>query len=167
MIVSPEPNEGTMRAARATGKPPAGVMPAAVERYGRFWTGLRPDGTGALRALARPDFCFSDPFNELRGADRVVALLDHLFARASDVRFEIRRQAWSDDTAFYRWDFGCRLRRPAVAASIVGVSEVRFDETGLVATHVDHWDAASQVYERIPALGAVLRLLRRRLAVPG
>ena len=167
MNLSPERNEGTMRDGRTTGKPRADLMPEATDRYGRFWTQLRPDSTDELLALARPDLSFRDPFNSLRGADRVVALLDHMFAHASEVRFDIRRSAWSADTAFYRWGFGCRLQRPAVDARIEGVSEVQFDEAGLVAAHIDHWDAASQVYERIPGLGAVLRLVRRRLAYPG
>jgi hypothetical protein len=33
--------------------------------------------------------------------------------------------------------------------------------------HLDHWDAAAQVYEQIPLLGSVLRVLRRKLSLPG
>ena len=47
---------------------------------------------------------------------------------------------------------------------IAGVSEVRFTPDGLVAEHVDHWDAAAQVYARLPGLGAALRFVRARLS---
>ena len=142
-------------------------LAAAVERYGRFWIELRPGSTHELLALARPDLEFRDPFNVVVGAERVVALLDHMFAHAGDIRFDVLHHAWARDTAFYRWDFACRLRRPATALRIAGVSEVRFDPVGLVVSHVDHWDAAAQVYERIPLLGTLLRLARRRLAFAG
>ena len=116
------------------------------------------------RLLARPDLRFVDPFNDVVGVDRVVALLDHLFSGATGVAFTIRHQAWDDDTAFYRWDFGCRLKRPAMDLNLVGVSEVRFDREARVALHVDHWDAGAQIYERLPVLGAILRRVRRRLS---
>jgi steroid delta-isomerase len=157
-------NARTMGAPSDTGKPSTAAMAAAVERYGRFWSELRPDSTADLRALARPDLRFVDPFNEIVGVERVVALLDHLFAGATGVAFTIRHQAWHDDTAFYRWDFACRLKRPAMDLPLVGVSEVRFDREALVAEHVDHWDAGAQVYERLPILGAILRRVRRRLS---
>jgi hypothetical protein len=56
-------------------------------------------------------------------------------------------------------DFTFRNRR----FSIDGVSEVAFDEAGKVRSHIDHWDAAGGLYERLPLIGAVLRHLRRRL----
>lgn len=157
-------DDATLGEPPATGKPPKVALDAPVARYGRFWADLRPESTRELLALARPDVRFVDPFNDVVGVHRVVALLDHMFAGASEVRFTVLRQAWAGDTAFYRWDFSCRLRRPAMTLGLVGVSEVRFHGDGLVAEHVDHWDAGAQVYERVPGLGAVLRLLKRRLS---
>ena len=155
---------GTMGERSVADKPRNAGLDAAVERYGRFWAELAPGTTGRLRELAQPGLRFVDPFNDVTGVERVVALLDHMFAGASEVRFTVLRQAWAGDTAFYRWDFSCRLRRPAMTLGLVGVSEVRFHGDGLVAEHVDHWDAGAQVYERVPGLGAVLRLLKRRLS---
>jgi hypothetical protein len=45
------------------------------------------------------------------------------------------------------------------------MTEVHFDQSGKVAAHLDHWDAASQLYEHVPLLGGVLRIIRRRLAL--
>ena len=155
---------GTMGERSVADKPRNAGLDAAVERYGRFWAELAPGTTGRLRDLAQPGLRFVDPFNDVTGVERVVALLDHMFAGASDVRFTVLRHAWSGDTAFYRWHFTCRLRRPATSLEIAGVSEVRFTADGLVAEHVDHWDAAAQVYARLPGLGAVLRFVRARLS---
>jgi hypothetical protein len=32
-----------------------------------------------------------------------------------------------------------------------------------VADHRDYWDAAEELYEKLPVLGALMRLLKRRL----
>ena len=36
---------------------------------------------------------------------------------------------------------------------------------GRVAYHRDYWDAAEEVYEKIPLLGGLLRWIKRRLQV--
>jgi steroid delta-isomerase len=43
---------------------------------------------------------------------------------------------------------------------------VRFDDAGRVAWHRDYWDAAEELYAKLPVVGAVVRMLRRRGAAP-
>lgn len=136
----------------------------SLDAYVRFWATLRPETTGALRELAVPELLFRDPFNEIRGVDRVVAMLDHMFATIGQPRFVVRHAVSVGATGFVRWDFDCRLRGRALA--IEGMSEIGLDRSGLVTSHVDHWDAARQVYERLPLLGGLLRQVRKRLAAP-
>ena len=39
-----------------------------------------------------------------------------------------------------------------------------FDGDGRVLSHLDHWDAGGQFYARLPVLGTLIRLVKRRLA---
>jgi hypothetical protein len=60
------------------------------------------------------------------------------------------------------WEFHLRLRgAPAV---IRGVSHLRFDGAGRVVDHRDYWDAAEELYARLPVLGTLMRWLRERLS---
>ncbi|MFO1070186.1 MAG: nuclear transport factor 2 family protein [Geminicoccaceae bacterium] len=134
----------------------------SIEAYARYWETLSPATTGDLRGLARSDLVFRDPFNEIRGVDAVVAMLDRMFRDLGQPRFVVVRIASDGPVSFIRWDFTFELRgRPL---RIEGVSEVELDGEGRVARHIDHWDAAGQVYERIPLLGGLLRQVRKRLA---
>ena len=142
---------------------------ASARAYARFWEELTPATAARFLEVAHPEVRFRDPFNDIQGADRVVALLEHMFEQLGDVAFSVEDEALCGRKAFLRWSFHCRLKhwprtRPFV---IEGVSEVVFDEAGLALLHVDHWDAAGQVYERVPLLGGALRLVRRRLAFQG
>jgi steroid delta-isomerase len=47
---------------------------------------------------------------------------------------------------------------------IRGASHLRFDADGKVAWHRDYWDAAEELYARLPGIGWLMRALRRRLA---
>jgi steroid delta-isomerase len=136
-----------------------------ARRYAEFWVRLTPAGTGELRQLATPEMRFTDPFNDVQGVERVVALLDHMFVTLDGPRFTIRDLACSADAAFLLWDLEAGVRgRPRYGRVVIrGMSEIRF-EAARVSLHHDHWDAASQVYERLPLLGGLLKRVRRRFA---
>jgi ketosteroid isomerase-like protein len=137
----------------------------AVAAYGRFFETIAPDSLGRLDRVVAPDVRFVDPFNDVTGIEKYRAVFRHMFETVEQPRFTILRTAIDGDTAFYRWRFGFRRKGSAESWTIEGVSEVRFRPDGLVAWHIDHWDAASQLYERLPVIGALLRWIGRKLAV--
>lgn len=47
---------------------------------------------------------------------------------------------------------------------IHGATWVRFDAQGLVACHRDDWDAAEELYEKLPVIGRLMRWLRKMLS---
>ena len=81
-------------------------------------------------------------------------------------RFEIVDALGDAGQGFLTWNFSFRRHAQRATLTIHGASHLRFDTEGRVTLHRDYWDAAHQVYERVPLLGAVLRALRRRLGAP-
>ena len=47
--------------------------------------------------------------------------------------------------------------------TIHGASHLRFGADGRVVVHRDYWDAAEELYEKLPLVGALMRWLKRRL----
>ena len=139
---------------------------ASAAAYARYFDQLTPATTGELRRLAVADMRFKDPFNDVRGVERVIDLFDHMFETTEQPRFVTGAMAVTGRTAFVRWRFTCTVpgRLLPLALAIEGVSEVRFDDAAVVLEHVDYWDPAHALYERLPLLGGVLRRLRRHLA---
>ena len=45
------------------------------------------------------------------------------------------------------------------------MSEVIFNEQGMVIEHIDYWDSGEQFYEKIPIIGGLLRIIKNRLKV--
>jgi steroid delta-isomerase len=144
-------------------------MTAAVERhlarYCALFAALRPEDLGRLRELFAPEARFKDPFNDVRGVERVQAVFAHMFAVTEAPRFEILEQTASGDTGFVRWRFRFAPRgRPQAQRTIEGVSRVVFAADGRVVEHVDYWDPVEGLYDGLPLLGPILRLLRGRLS---
>lgn len=136
---------------------------AALEAYCRLFEHLTADRLDELRGLCAADVRFVDPFNEIAGIDRYIALYAHMFRTVDAPRFRIADRALGTRSGFIRWRFTGRFRGRDVA--IDGVSEVLFDPaTARISAHIDHWDAAAQVYSRLPAVGAGIRVLRRLFA---
>jgi hypothetical protein len=54
--------------------------------------------------------------------------------------------------------------KPGVVQTIHGASHVRLDECGKIRYHRDYWDAADELYAKLPLIEPVMRLLKRRLA---
>ena len=68
------------------------------------------------------------------------------------------------DQCFLTWEFRFRFRsyRPAQPQVILGASHLVFSTKGLVTLHRDYWDAAEELYEKLPVLGGAMRWLKRR-----
>jgi limonene-1,2-epoxide hydrolase len=136
-----------------------------LARYCALFAGLRPEDLARLPEFFAPEARFKDPFNDVRGVERVQAVFAHMFAVTEAPRFEILEQAASGATGFVRWRFRFAPRgRPQGQRTIEGVSRVVFAADGRVAEHVDYWDPVEGLYDGLPLLGPILRLLRRRLS---
>lgn len=142
-------------------------MDAPAARYQRYWEELSPATVDSLRELAAPGMRFADPFNDVAGVDKVLQVLRAGFDDTDGLRFAFRDRAASEaGVVYYRWQCSFRPKRSRGAPWVIeGMSEVRFGADGRVVEHVDHWDSGSQFYRRIPVLGWLIDLVRRRLAV--
>jgi len=45
---------------------------------------------------------------------------------------------------------------------IQGVSQLELAADGRISLHRDYWDAAEELYEKLPLLGALMRWLKRQ-----
>jgi ketosteroid isomerase-like protein len=118
---------------------------------------LTPDGLDRLVALYAEGCRFKDPFNDVRGRAALRRVFEHMFETLTSPRFVVTTACVEGDRCFLGWDFH------AGALVIRGASHLRLDAAGLVADHRDYWDAAEELYEKLPVLGALMRLLKRRL----
>jgi len=133
--------------------------------YAAYFERVSPDNLEELRDLCAPDVRFRDPFNDVRGHDQIIRIFAKMYEEVAEPRFEVVDNAVSGSNSYIRWVFRFKNKKNGRAFTVDGMTEVHFDEAGRVIAHLDHWDVASQLYEHVPVLGAVLRLIRRRLAL--
>lgn len=143
------------------------AMHRTLDRVARYFESLTPDALHGLDDIYAPDAVFKDPFNEVRGLAAIRAVYAHMFEALVVPRFAVTGRWLAGESAVLRWRFdadGIR-GRGAMPISFSGLTLCEFDASGHIAVHRDYWDAAEEVYERIPVLGALLRLVKRRMRV--
>jgi ketosteroid isomerase-like protein len=128
----------------------------------RFETLARED-VPLLRQLYSDDANFKDPFNEVRGIGAIEAIFQHMFDSLDQPRFVIIDAIVQGDQCFLTWDFLFRMRRFSKDEQrIRGGSHLRFATDGRIVMHRDYWDAAEELYEKLPLVGGLMRWLKRR-----
>jgi steroid Delta-isomerase len=125
---------------------------------------LTPESLATVGQFYAADAVFVDPFNALRGLDAVQAVYQHMFDTLKSPRFTVTGTVVDGKQAFMTWDFHFQRREQTL--NISGCTQFELNDQGLITLHRDYWDAAQQVYEKIPLLGGVLRMLRRKISLP-
>jgi len=136
----------------------------ALARLIDWYETLTPESLAGIAELYAHDAEFKDPFNELRGRAAIRRVFEHMFETTEEPRFRIVARLAGEREAFVTWTFAFRALRRAF--EVRGATHLRFDARGKVVVHRDYWDAAEELYAKLPVLGALLRALARRLRAP-
>lgn len=115
-----------------------------------------------IEAFYDPAATFKDPFNEVRGAAAIVRIFEHMFASLRAPRFRVVDAVCDAQACVLVWHFDFQ-RSSGAAMRIRGVSHLTFGADARVTDHRDYWDAAEELYEKLPLMGPLMRWLRRRL----
>jgi steroid delta-isomerase len=113
---------------------------ARVQRVVDFFEHLTPQSVSQFGDYYTEDAYFKDPFNEVRGLPAVADIFSHM------------------------WDFVFRFKKfsPEVTQTVRGSSHLKFAADGRISFHRDYWDAAEELYEKLPVVGGVMRWLKAR-----
>ena len=134
-----------------------------VARVVDLYETLAPADLPALRGVYADDVRFKDPFNAVQGVPAIARIFGHMFRTLDDPRFTVLDTVADGDALFLTWDFHFRTRGAGARSMCIhGASHLRFDAAGKVAVHRDYWDAAEELYEKLPLVGTLMRWLKRR-----
>ena len=130
---------------------------------------LSPDKVKALGEWYAPDARFKDPFKEVQGVAAIEAIFTHMFDSLHEPRFVVTERIVQGTQCFLVWDFVFRFKTmdPQTQQCIRGGSHLQFmageDGTWRISLHRDYWDAAEELYEKLPLVGSLMRWLKKRV----
>lgn len=136
----------------------------ATQNLATFFETLSPQSVAQLPTIYDAQARFKDPFNEVQGLPEIERIFRHMYVALEQPHFVITGQLVDGQQAFLTWEFRFRFKRfdTTTLQTVRGGSHVEFNEQGLVTLHRDYWDAAEELYEKLPVLGGVMRWLKKR-----
>ena len=130
-----------------------------------FFENLSPADLATIGQFYAPQARFKDPFNEVQGVPAIQGIFAHMFEALEQPRFVVTGRVVQGQQCFLTWDFLFAFKdfHKGVTETVHGASHLVLDAQGQVTLLRDDWDAAEELYEKLPVVGALMRWLRRRV----
>ncbi len=135
-----------------------------LARIAHYFETLTPQSLADLPQIYDPMARFKDPFNEVTGVAAISRIFSHMFVTLDRPRFVVTQQIRQGEQCFLTWEFRFYFRgyKQGTEQVILGATHLVLSNTGLITLHRDYWDAAEELYEKLPVLGGLMRWVKRR-----
>jgi steroid Delta-isomerase len=136
----------------------------AVDRLVRYFESISPQSVERIPELYAANARFKDPFNEVSGTPAIERIFAHMFVSLHEPRFVVTQRVVQGDQVFLTWDFIFRFKRfdTETLQTVRGASHLVMGSDGKITLHRDYWDAAEELYEKLPLVGGLMRWLKKR-----
>ena len=136
----------------------------AATRLARYFEALSPQSVAELALYYDGAARFKDPFNDVNGIPAIAHIFAHMFHALEQPHFVITTHVVQGTQCFMTWEFrfGFKSFQRGAQHVILGATHLQFSDRGLVTLHRDYWDAAEELYEKLPLVGGLMRWLKRR-----
>ncbi len=134
------------------------------EQIAHYFETLTPQSVSSLNDFYSATARFKDPFNDVTGVPAIEKIFEHMFVSLAQPRFVITGQVVDGDQAFLTWEFRFRFKRfdTQTEQVVLGTSHLVLDAQQRISLHRDYWDAAEELYEKLPWVGALMRWLKKK-----
>jgi hypothetical protein len=136
-----------------------------LEALVALFENLTPQSVATMGSHYAAHARFVDPFNDVVGLPAIERIFAHMFETLDAPRFVVTTRVQQGQQCFLTWDFHFRFKsfQNATPQTIRGATHLVFSDAGLVTLHRDYWDAAQELYEKLPLVGSLMRWLRTRV----
>ena len=147
---------------------PKAALPRAVdcvERVVHAFEHLTAESVAQLGDLYHPHARFTDPFNDVTGLGAIQDIFAHMFVTLKQPRFVVKEHICQGNQFFLTWEFRFYFRnfKATQEQVILGASHLVLNAQSQITVHRDYWDAAQELYEKLPLVGGLMRWLKARV----
>jgi len=106
---------------------------------------------------------FKDPFHEVEGIKNLYHIFQGMYKKLDNPKFTVIETIHENNVVYLKWIFTFYFKKEQQKNSFEGVSRVEFDTNGKAISHVDYWDSAENLYEKIPIVSFFIKFLKRKI----
>ena len=134
-----------------------------IEKFQSVYNEMDKENLESLSELYAEDIVFMDPFRKMEGIHELEVYFEHLYENLTGIRFEFKNVVTDGNNSAMEWVM--RYSHKAVGGgreiSVEGTSFIRYSDK--IHFHRDYYDAGEMLYEHLPLLGKILRVVKSRV----
>ncbi len=138
-------------------------METVVERFKQTYNRLNAQSLGLLNGLYSHDLVFEDPFHRLSGLPALTEYFTELYRHVESSSFLFENEVVQGNSAVLIWTMS--LKHPRLNGgnliTLPGSTHIRFRDK--VTYHRDYFDGGAMLYEHLPLIGLVIRMIKARV----
>ena len=138
-------------------------MHTVVERFKQIYGQLNAQSLGLLSELYSDDVKFQDPFHQIAGFSALRQYFADLYAQVESCSFKFEEDVTQGNDSVLMWTMFLKHSRlnGGLVVTVPGSTHIRFRDR--VSYHRDYFDAGAMLYEQLPLIGRVIRIIKRRV----
>jgi hypothetical protein len=137
---------------------------ALIDDFCRVYQGLHKHNLSQLGLVYSDNINFIDALHNLKGLEQLTEYFSHLYGNVLYCNFDIEEVIQEEGKASIVWTM--KYAHPKInmgkAISVNGCSHLKFNEK--IYYHRDFLDMGQMLYEHLPLLGGVIRMVKKRVA---
>jgi len=137
---------------------------ALIDDFCRIYQGLDKNNLGQLGLVYSDHINFIDALHNLKGLDQLSAYFSHLYSHLLYCNFSIEEVIKEEGKASIVWTM--QYAHPKINKGkpilVNGCSHLKFNEK--IYYHRDFLDMGQMLYEQLPLLGGLIRVVKKRVA---
>ncbi len=136
---------------------------AGIQRFKDFFADVTAESVREKTKSTYSENAFlNDTLKTVRGNEAIEEYFLETAKNAKKVQATVQDVAVSDGNYYVRWVMDVEFAKFKKGQTIrtIGITQLRFTPEGKIALHQDFWDPAAGLYEHIPVVGGLIRLIK-------
>ena len=137
---------------------------AIIDRFCEVYQKLNKDNLDQLASIYAENIVFKDAVHQVEGLDQLHAYFQHLYENLSACQFDIEQVISQQGQASIIWTmtFSHKKLNSGAEIKVNGCSHLKFNQK--IYYHRDYLDMGQMVYEHLPLLGGIIKLIKKRVS---
>lgn len=135
-----------------------------VDDFIQLYQALNKDNLHLLGRVYDDKIIFADPMHQIIGLPALTQYFAKLYKNIQHIQFDIKevQQNNSQASLFWQMQYSHPKLNKGGTIFVDGMSQLRFNEK--IFFHRDYFDLGQMLYEHLPCMGGLIRLLKDRAA---
>ncbi len=137
-----------------------------VKKIIKAFNEFNPEKHEILNSFYSADVLFQDPVVQVKGLDQLKKYYASAYKNVKSIEFKFHKIRQSDDFYFATWTMNLKASglNSGQTYPVEGLSVIEFDSHNLVKFHRDYVDLGAMVYEKLPFIGKLIRVIKSKLS---